>query len=242
MNAVQRPSALRISSPLSISAPQQEALRLLRQASDAASAQACNVWQFAVEIAQLYAVGLSNTDLRQLLDLGYLNHACEHTTVRSKERIFLPLDNLMLPDRTCFVLTSKGREVATGLHAENGLSVMVPTETPSAVNGSGKRVPRWDSDSRRLWWQDCLIKEFRRPAVNQETILSALEEDGWPPRIDDPLPQTPGIDPKVRLHDTIKSLNRHHLHAILCFRGDGSGAGVGWVIVGEGERSSPDRP
>ena len=90
---------------------------------------------------------------------------------------------------------------------------------------------------------------FRRPAVNQETILAALEEEGWPSRIDAPLPQTPGIDPKVHLHDTIKSLNRRHLQSIICFRGDGSGAGVGWMIVGEARdlpqiapRCSPERP
>lgn len=53
--------------------------------------------------------------------------------------------------------------------------------------------------------------EFRRPAINQELLLAALEEEGWPTRIDEPLSRTPDIDPKVRIHDAIKALNRCHL-------------------------------
>jgi hypothetical protein len=39
------------------------------------------------------------------------------------------------------------------------------------------------------------------------------------------------IDPKVRLHDTIKALNRRHLCHILHFGGDGMGRGVQWILV-----------
>jgi hypothetical protein len=79
-----------------------------------------------------------------------------------------------------------------------------------------------------------LIKAFHRPAVNQERVLAALQEEGWPPRIDDPLPPTGGIDPKARLHDTIKVLNRHHLYRIIHFAGDGKGRGIQWIIVKRG--------
>ena len=227
MIAAQRPSALRVDSLFSLTRLQREALRLLHHASEAASAQARDIWQFAVEIGQLYAAGLDNTDLRQLLCLGYLEHAWECTTGRSGQRIFLPLKTLVLPKRTCFVLTPKGRDAASRLTVEKSRTVGVPSEAHCSL----KEMPRWDRECRQLWWQAYLIKEFRRPAVNQETVLAALEEEGWPARMDDPLPQTPGIDPKIRLHDTIKSLNRHHLQSIICFRGDGSGAGVGWMMV-----------
>jgi hypothetical protein len=36
-----------------------------------------------------------------------------------------------------------------------------------------------------------VVKEFKLPAPNQETILTAFQEEGWPPRIDDPLPPVP---------------------------------------------------
>lgn len=243
MIAAPRPSVLRVDSPFSMTALQWEALRVLGKASDTASAQACDVWQFAVEIEQLYAAGLDNTGLRQLLCQGYLEHAQERTNGRSEQRIFLPLGTLVLPKRTCFVLTARGREAISGLNAENGMTVVAPAEKQSGTHCSLKKVPHWDSESRQLWWQACLTKEFRRLAVNQETTLAGMEEEGWPRQIDDPLPQTPGIDSKARLHDTIKSLNRHHLHSIICFRGDGNGTGVG-LDDGRGgiTNCSPDLP
>jgi hypothetical protein len=226
-----QPSVPSVDPPFWLTMLQREALRLLAQASDGASEQARDVWQFAVEIGQLHALGLSNTDLRRLLCQGYLEHAKERTTGSPGQRIFQPLSALFLPKGTCFVLTAKGKEIASRLDADSGMMANGSTVQPSEVPCSIRDVPRWDSEARQLWWQDCLIKEFRRPAINQETILAALEEEGWPARIDDPLPQTPGIDPKIRLHDTIKNLNRHHLHAIFSFRGDGSGTGVLWMIV-----------
>jgi hypothetical protein len=61
--------------------------------------------------------------------------------------------------------------------------------------------------------------------------LSAFQEDGWPHRIDDPLPPLDDIEPKCRLHDSIKRLNRHHKDRVIRFRGDGTGEGVCWEYV-----------
>jgi hypothetical protein len=73
-----------------------------------------------------------------------------------------------------------------------------------------------------------LVKRFRVPSPNQERILAAFEEEGWPPRIDDPLPPHPEQEPKRRLRDTIKSLNRHQINRLLHLTGDGTGQGVRW--------------
>lgn len=73
-----------------------------------------------------------------------------------------------------------------------------------------------------------LIKQFIWPAENQELILAAFEEQGWPTRIDDPLPLRDGVCPKRRLHDTIKCLNRKRIVAHIRFAGDGTGQGVRW--------------
>jgi hypothetical protein len=59
----------------------------------------------------------------------------------------------------------------------------------------------------------------------------ALEEEGWPPRIDDPLPMVAELDAKQRLHDTIKNLNRHQHRRCLRFFGDGTGQGVCWEWI-----------
>lgn len=89
-------------------------------------------------------------------------------------------------------------------------------------------LPCWDGALRQLRWAGQLVKEFRVPAANQEAILTALEEEGWPPYLDDPLPPTNDIDPKARLHDAIKNLNRKQINRLLCFRGNGNGEGVLW--------------
>lgn len=227
----QMPSAPRSDMPPVPSSWQWKALRLLSEAWRAAQAKGCNVWQFAVEIEELRAEDVSNTDLRCLLCGGYLEHARECTRAGSPRRLFQPLNALVLPKRTCFVLTAKGWQAASAFAAEKAaLGLAMPHEGP-ALPSSRPPVPHWDAEARRLWWQERLIKEFRRPAVNQELVLAALEEEGWPLRIDDPLPQTPGIDPKMRIHDAIKALNRHHLHRIIRFGGDGSGRGIQWFLM-----------
>jgi len=57
--------------------------------------------------------------------------------------------------------------------------------------------PRWDGDTRTLWFGDSVCKRYTRPAPSQEKILTSFQEEGWPNRIDDPL--DPG-----KLADTIK--------------------------------------
>jgi hypothetical protein len=84
---------------------------------------------------------------------------------------------------------------------------------------------------RELRIGDAIVKKFKCRAANQEAILNAFEEDQWPPRIDDPLPQVTDLDPKRRLADTIKCLNRKQGNAILKFGGDGTGEGVVWRLV-----------
>lgn len=88
--------------------------------------------------------------------------------------------------------------------------------------------PSWDRTRRVLMFAAQVIKRFNWPARNQELILTAFEEMGWPDRIDDPLPVTEGISQKDRLHDTIKCLNRKRLIKSIRFTGDGTGQGVCW--------------
>ena len=76
-----------------------------------------------------------------------------------------------------------------------------------------------------------LVKQFKWTAENQEAILCVFEEEGWPARIDDPLPPQAEQDSKRRLSDTIKCLNRKQANPILHFRGDGTGEGIIWELV-----------
>jgi hypothetical protein len=91
--------------------------------------------------------------------------------------------------------------------------------------------PHWDRDRRELWFDGMLIKRFRQPSPSQENILTAFQEEGWPPSIDDPLPQDPEQEPKRRLNHTIRNLNRLHKSNRIRFVGDGSGERVMWKRV-----------
>ena len=70
-------------------------------------------------------------------------------------------------------------------------------------------VPTFDPMTRTLWLDGEISKQFRQPAADQEAVLRAFQEEGWPPRIDDPLPPRDGKDRKARLHEVITNLNRN---------------------------------
>jgi hypothetical protein len=105
------------------------------------------------------------------------------------------------------------------------------SQDPKTARYASDTTPQWDASYRELRVGQFVIKEYRIPSPNQEAILVAFQEEGWPHHIDDPLPQLDDIEPKCRLHDTIKRLNRHHKYRLIRFRGDGTGEGVCWEYV-----------
>jgi hypothetical protein len=195
-------------------------LLLLREARAAAQTAGRDLWEFAVEVRELRAVGLSHTDLRRLLAAGLTEHRAERTQVAGARRCFRALASLAIPESACFVLTAAGAALADSCQA--GPGVLQPHRVMPAS------PPHWDELRRRLCWQGLLVKEFRQPAGNQELILAALQEEAWPARVYDPLPRRHGQDPKMRLRAAVKALNHHQLHRLIHFRCDGRGEGVGW--------------
>ena len=71
------------------------ALAQLRAAFRYAHADGGDPWGFAVEIESLLALGLTTTDLRWLVDEGYVEHAQETTRPKVPRRTFLRCDNLV---------------------------------------------------------------------------------------------------------------------------------------------------
>ncbi len=80
------------------------------------------------------------------------------------------------------------------------------------------------------------MKRFRVPAENQEAVLSAFQEEGWPSRVDDPLPPAEGVVIKERLKFTIRRLNAAQIERRMHFFGDGTGEAVCWVPLAAGVR------
>src|SRR5262245_57533324 len=90
--------------------------------------------------------------------------------------------------------------------------------------------PFWDAIRRELRLGKRVVKRFRQPARNQETILAAFQEDGWPPRIDNPLPRKGDTQAVDRLHEAVKKLNRAP-RRLIRFLSDGNGLGILWEVI-----------
>ena len=230
-----------------------DGFRLLRQAALYARSLSRSPWDFAVEIESLRRLRFTDNDLRWLVWSGWAAQACETSGIADVQRRFEPRSGSRFEPQSCFVLTAEGeRAVAERLDAagdgasrdehDGGVSspIAVPASAASVTSGSDSRTngaaaersaPRWCPDRQELRFCERLVKVFRLPSPNQETVLAAFEEEGWPCRIDDPLPPVPDLDPKRRLHDTIKSLNRNQRSPLVRFLGDGTGQGVRWRAV-----------
>ena len=89
--------------------------------------------------------------------------------------------------------------------------------------------PSWVQQSRHLTFASEVILRLKHDAPNMELILVAFEEEGWPERIDDPLPATNGINRKQHLRDTLRNLNRRTSR--VRFHSDGTGQGIRWEAI-----------
>jgi hypothetical protein len=220
-----------------------QALEVLLESFEYAQDLGCSLWNFAVELSTMRRIKLSNSDLRWMIAKGLIDHAIEVTPVKDSERSFRRPARAVFCKKICFVLTPEGTNIAKALRGD-----ALPTSSAgwpaAATSDDDERAsltpwltiatepellpPKWDRDRQELKIGSIVIKRFRVPAANQEAILAAFEEEGWPVRIDDPLSPHGEKSPKRRLQETIKSLNRNQKRPILRFLGDGSGQGVRW--------------
>jgi len=214
-----------------------EGLRLLLDAFQYASDVGRDVWDFAVEIESLRQAGWTNSEFRWLVCKGYVRHAIETTLAADETRSFRQprrAQALIFGSKTSFVLTDAGFHFAAAVLDRLALPPPEPGSEPGLLTAIAPPVgaqPKWDRERQELRVGDVVVKQFKVPAANQERILAAFEEDGWPVRIDDPLPPAVEQDPKRRLHDTINSLNRNQKRHLIRFIGDGSGQGIRWEFV-----------
>ena len=86
----------------------------------------------------------------------------------------------------------------------------------------------WNVHRHELTLEGRIVKRFKQHSPNQEAVLTAFQEEDWPCGIFDPLPPLPNQDPKQRMRDTIKNLNRHQVEPLIHFSGDGSGERILW--------------
>ena len=207
-----------------------------------------DVWEFALEINELRPVGMTISGVRWLVVKGYAKHGQETSVYGDAQRSFRLSEGTTFVDRTSLVLSAKGamfarKAIATARHDETNADVTdgAPAAAPPSDSASSNRdsdgrpkalaKPQWDACSRELRLCGLLVKGFRVPAHNQELILSAFQEQGWPHYIDDPLPGTADVVPEQRLHNAINRLNGSQTRRLINFYGNGSGRAVGWERV-----------
>jgi len=224
------------SSELQLPPRVERGLLTLLEARDYARDLQTSVWDFAVEIDSLREMQLTKSDLRWMIGRGLMEHAVEVTLIGDAERSFRQPMRPLFCKRACFVLTASGVAMARSLRGETEApaGLVLHSRTTASWAPAIKNeplVPKWDRDRQELRVGNVLVKQFKVPAVNQEAILAAFEEESWPPRIDDPLPPHHEQSPKRRLQETIKSLNRNQKRCLLRFLGDGSGQGVRWEFA-----------
>jgi hypothetical protein len=211
-----------------------KALATLLEAFDYSVDTKCDRWDFAVPMRNLLDLGLNEADLRFLVRKGYAAHAREVTLEGDDGRQFRSTGDLTFSRRSCLVLTDVGVASARSVGHNPPTRKQSGAESariPANSNQPERPMIHWDAETRRLRVNGQLVKRFKWPAANQETILNAFQEEGWPDRIDDPLPPKPEQDPKRRLSDTIKCLNRNQTVQLIHFSGDGTGEGVLWELV-----------
>jgi len=222
-------------------------LAVLWRAYICAQDTGANVWDFALRTGRLYETGMTSSDLRWMVAKGFAEHGEETSGYGDPHRSFRRSNGYFFNNQTCLILTPSGAALAEHVFRETHrspqatLSALAAGET--AVLGSAQRAayetstpamsapnPSWDGTRRELSLAGLIVKRFRVPARNQETILIVFEEEGWVEHIHDPLPVTHDIDAPTRLHDAINRLNRCQINPLLRFHGDGKGTGVFWEL------------
>jgi hypothetical protein len=214
-----------------------EALALLLQACEYARELGQCPWELAVEIEVLREARLTHSDLRWLAAKGYVAHGVEISNPDDSARSFRHTTLLRPEPGTCFILTEAGAAFA---RESTIIAQQARGQSANAFGALDAASLKWDQQRRQLRVGSEIVKEFKLPSPNQETVLMAFEEDGWPPRIDDPLPPVPEIDSRRRLHDTIKALNRKQKRALVRFMGDGTGEGIRWELRGDSAAGPTD--
>lgn len=192
--------------------------------------------EFAIEISRLHRLGVNDSHLRWLLKKDLLRHAIETSLVTNSQRWFHENCGPIFNENSCFFLTGNGFNLffeCAGDLCENPLERACPSA--DRLGGAESHpevqpVPVWNADRQELRYVGELVKRYKLPSKNQIAILNSFQEDGWPVRIDDPLPQSPGVDSRRKLNDTVKALNNNQKKNWLRFRSDGTGEGITWEV------------
>src|SRR5271157_627243 len=106
-----------------------------------------DVWDFAIEIAELRSAGMSTSDFRWLVSKGFVQHAQETSLYGAPHRCFRRGDGLTFLTTSALVLTSRGAYELRKLLAAAAQSDRLPADAQTAV---AMRLPIAERGSPQL--------------------------------------------------------------------------------------------
>ncbi len=205
------------------------AVKILHDSMTLGARTACDAWDFSTTLSTFRKAGVSEGVLRWLMCREYVEHAVECTGLSDPKRVFRESTSLGIFPRSCFVLTKDGVDFLTELKRtrSNG------DGSDSGVRGAEAvphERPYWEESTHTLFWHECPVKRYRSEAPNQEAVLRQFQIQDWVACIPVSLALEHGINPKERLRETIKSINRN-VRSSLRFCQEGCGSRVRWYAT-----------
>ncbi len=205
------------SSHLGVEPPLPALLKLLAIVIKANKTE-CPGFDARIERGELQAGGLSEEEVRTLLEAGYVrgpsaNGAPVPDPAESKN-----------PEEEGVALTEEGWKWVTRAFKDLG-------HAPGEVSPSTFHPQwiAWKGGGGELRLGGAVLKRVRHDAVGQLSVLEELERRGWVEWVPNPIPAGPGTKRKKVLRDTIGRLNRGQKPQRVRFHvQDG---GVVWEIV-----------
>jgi hypothetical protein len=192
-----------------------------------AQARRRDPWERPVPVGALRQRGIHDGLLLWLRHQDQVVHLDRR--LASPQRSPRPATTLLPTEASGFALTPQGERFADSfLHDVLLAPGLAPFQAAWDRLVLAPVLPQYDVDQRILHWGRHILKQYRQPSLNQEIVLATADELRWPPWFDDPLPRFLGMNPKVRLHNTVKALNRNQQNYFIHFKGDGTGTRIGW--------------
>lgn len=129
----------------------------------------------------------------------------------------------------------RGAQASVVVEGEAGLTTAPlllinhdPSPAEELVRKSSDDKPHFDEDTGELSFRGQVLRSYCPRATNCLLVLKVFAEEGWPRRIDDPLPIGKNAQ---RISNTIRALNKQ-LRVIEFYAG-GDGASFCWRVRNE---------
>ncbi|HVA49396.1 MAG TPA: hypothetical protein VNH11_23725 [Pirellulales bacterium] len=161
--------------------------------------------------------GLTNADLRLMINEGLVEHRVEITRNGARKRTFRRAGAMNPAARTCFVLSAAGLRYA--------LRVCNLLQRPT---DGAEQKPHWDAASRDLTLGGMLVKHLPEIAETQQAIVDACVAAEWKNPIDNPFADMPPSERSHYLRRLLDHLNHGQKDARIHFSSAAKGRQFRW--------------